>query len=428
LFDVDAMVLSVSETLRPALGELWSAYDSVTHTAQTVASHAKAKAEEYLRRLTTYLGVSEEFTLERFYATLLVLSPLLVVQVVLALLDCLDGSTEGHSLPDIELDDGSVVQESHRALCARRKSVFELVLAYVRSFSTGKALSLVIPNRLFMNDTSRTIVCGRPYPRMRVLTLSQERFSALFPQFKTRSPGLTKPRLLIEYRQSANAADQQTDNAFEAKSTCGVRSTLSVGRLKEGLALASTYVLALGALVDLSRVSVNEAFHRLVLGDPSLRIELPTSTSAFLITLLVSFDAHPKPRLLIEYPPPVEAPTKVPEHEVESSTGPAVSPPSRILRAVRPGWQAYRPRASQDEDMSEWRRQKHDAQEHKLIEAENRRRLAAKQPSEPLEPSELPLSEGPQRRRRPRAGRQVKEKRARMEEERLAQLGPSSSA
>ena len=155
------MALPDLKALRSAIHELWSAYNSITRAARTAASRARIIAKAYQHRLATYLGLSEEFTSERFYAILLALSPLLVVQVILALLDCLGGSTEAHSLLNINTDDSPIVQESHRALYARRKSVFELVFAYARGFSTDKARSLVVPNQLYVNDTFWTIVCCR---------------------------------------------------------------------------------------------------------------------------------------------------------------------------------------------------------------------------------------------------------------------------
>ncbi|KAF8598840.1 hypothetical protein BDV93DRAFT_526549 [Ceratobasidium sp. AG-I] len=172
---------------------------------------------------------------------------------------------------------------------------------------------------------------------------------------------------------------------------------LSLGQRKEVMAFVSDCVGVRNAeddnsLITSAKLFAHCAFRSTILGESSSRIGFLELVTAWYAPLVVRLEEY-RPELDL-----IRLTRKVPPR-------------------VRPGAEVYRPRALQRDELSgEQRRERLAKQEQSLIEAAHRRKLAALQ--EPAPPSDGPNK----RRRRPRAGRKVKERRERQEQERLALL------
>ncbi|KAF8601421.1 hypothetical protein BDV93DRAFT_524808 [Ceratobasidium sp. AG-I] len=296
---------------------------------------------------------------------------------------------------------------SHSLLGAGcRKQVLSWVRKYLANLARYDA-SLLAGQSQLVTRTFQSVVYGDPYLRL-VTQMSVAMFlEAVFARFEVRVGQPTKSRLMIEYHGSTAAAHQASQyTVVQSSDPNGSISyqmlRLSLGQRKEVMVLASDCVDIRKAedvypLIISVNVFAQHAFRSTVLDDSSCRISFLELVVAFYAPLVVRLQEH-RPELDL-----IRLTRKAPPR-------------------VRPGAEVYRPRALQRDDLfSEQRRERLAKQEQKLAEAAHRRELAALEEPEPS-------SGAPNRhRRRPRAGRQVKERREREEQERLAPPGSADN-
>ncbi|KAF8600677.1 hypothetical protein BDV93DRAFT_525261 [Ceratobasidium sp. AG-I] len=125
-------------------------------------------------------------------------------------------------------------------------------------------------------------------------------------------------RSLIEYQLIVDTNGEQTNvGVYQSECTPVSASTLLDDCLRESLTLVLSYIWratcsTLCSAAHLDPVVVNSAFRDLVYGNPCVRLQTYSSTSAFFASLFVQLYPRPKSVLLIEYPQPLEILAPVP--------------------------------------------------------------------------------------------------------------------